>query len=52
MTPAPTARSRTFYRAWYEYLQGKGWADRAYLYMLDEPNDPKPTSASPISAMV
>lgn len=28
-----------YYRSWYEYLKKKGWAERAYLYMLDEPND-------------
>jgi len=28
-----------FYRSWYAYLKKKGWAERAYLYMLDEPND-------------
>jgi hypothetical protein len=28
-----------FYRSWYEYLSGKGWAERSYLYMQDEPND-------------
>ena len=27
-----------YYRSWYAYLQKKGWAARAYLYMLDEPN--------------
>jgi len=30
-----------FYRSWYQYLEKKGWAARAYLYMLDEPNDPE-----------
>jgi len=29
-----------FYRSWYDYLERKGWARRAYVYMLDEPNDP------------
>ncbi|RJP19005.1 MAG: DUF4091 domain-containing protein [Candidatus Omnitrophota bacterium] len=28
-----------YYRSWYAYLQKKGWEKRAYLYMLDEPND-------------
>jgi hypothetical protein len=28
-----------YYRSWYAYLKKKGWAERAYLYMLDEPND-------------
>jgi hypothetical protein len=35
-----TNRSKAirYYQSWYAYLQKKGWADRAYLYMLDEPN--------------
>lgn len=28
-----------YYRSWYAWLKTKGWAGRAYLYMLDEPND-------------
>jgi hypothetical protein len=28
-----------YYRSWYAYLAKKGWAERTYLYMLDEPND-------------
>jgi len=28
-----------YYRSWYAYLKKKGWAECAYLYMLDEPND-------------
>lgn len=27
-----------YYQSWYAYLTKKGWAERAYLYMLDEPN--------------
>lgn len=34
-------KATRFYRAWHEYLERKSWADRAYLYMLDEPNDPE-----------
>ena len=34
-------KALNFYRSWYAYLEKKGWADRAYLYMLDEPNDPE-----------
>ncbi|OGG53585.1 MAG: hypothetical protein A3F84_02700 [Candidatus Handelsmanbacteria bacterium RIFCSPLOWO2_12_FULL_64_10] len=30
-----------FYRTWHAYLEKKGWAKGAYLYMLDEPNDPE-----------
>ncbi|MCL5281893.1 MAG: DUF4091 domain-containing protein [Planctomycetes bacterium] len=35
-----TNRSKAirYYQSWYAYLQKKGWAERAYLYMLDEPN--------------
>lgn len=32
-------KALAFYRSWYAYLEKKGWAARAYLYMLDEPND-------------
>ncbi len=32
------ARAIRYYEWWYAYLQKKGWAERAYLYMLDEPN--------------
>jgi hypothetical protein len=31
-------KATRYYQSWYAYLQKKGWADRAYLYMLDEPN--------------
>ena len=30
-----------FYRTVFAYLEKHGWAKRAYLYMLDEPNDPE-----------
>lgn len=36
---ADREKALRFYRSWYAYLEGKGWADRAYLYMLDEPNE-------------
>ncbi len=32
------AKAIRYYEWWYAYLQKKGWAERAYLYMLDEPN--------------
>ena len=32
------AKAIRYYQWWYVYLQKKGWAERAYLYMLDEPN--------------
>jgi len=38
---ADRAKAVQFYRSWYAYLAKKGWAERAYLYMLDEPNNPK-----------
>ncbi len=33
------AEAIQFYRTLFAYLETKGWARRAYLYMLDEPND-------------
>ncbi len=30
-----------YYREFYQYLKENGWDKRAYLYMLDEPNDKK-----------
>ena len=32
-------KAQRFYRSCYEYLERKGWAERAYVYMLDEPNE-------------
>ena len=32
-------KAPAFYASWYAYLADKGWAERAYLYMKDEPND-------------
>jgi len=32
------AKAIRYYEWWYAYLQKKGWATRAYLYMFDEPN--------------
>ncbi|MCP4642416.1 MAG: DUF4091 domain-containing protein [bacterium] len=34
-------KAKRFYQSWYAYLEKKGWAKGAYLYMLDEPNDPE-----------
>jgi hypothetical protein len=31
-------KALNFFRSWYAYLESKGWADRSYHYMLDEPN--------------
>ncbi len=39
ITGANREKAINFYRSWYAYLASKGWADRSYLYMLDEPND-------------
>lgn len=38
--PLDRQREQTmnFYRSWYQYLTQKGWENRAYLYMFDEPN--------------
>jgi hypothetical protein len=35
---AGRSKAIRYYQSWYAYLQKKGWAERAYLYMLDEPN--------------
>jgi hypothetical protein len=32
-------KAKRYYGSWQEYLRGKGWLERAYLYMLDEPNE-------------
>jgi hypothetical protein len=37
MLGADRAKATAFYRSWYAYVERKGWADRAYLYMFDEP---------------
>jgi hypothetical protein len=34
------SRAAAFYRSWYAYLERKGWEERAYLYMFDEPLNP------------
>lgn len=38
---ADREKAALFYRSWYDYLEQKGWEDRAYLYMYDEPKRPK-----------
>jgi hypothetical protein len=35
---AGRSKAIRYYQSWYAYLAKKGWAERAYLYMLDEPN--------------
>jgi len=34
-------KAKRYYASWYAYLERKGWTKGAYLYMLDEPNDPE-----------
>ncbi|HDS74172.1 MAG TPA: DUF4091 domain-containing protein, partial [Firmicutes bacterium] len=36
MLGAEREKAARFYQSWYAYLERKGWADRAYLYMFDE----------------
>jgi glycosyl hydrolase family 123 len=33
------AKTAAFYSSWFDYLESKGWAERSYLYMVDEPQD-------------
>ena len=40
MLGADREKVARFYNSWYDYLERKGWADRAYLYMYDEPKKP------------
>ena len=34
-------KAARFYNSWYDYLVRKGWEDRSYLYMYDEPLKPE-----------
>jgi hypothetical protein len=36
--PAEREKAQRYYRQYYDYLKQNGWNQRAYLYMLDEPN--------------
>ncbi len=36
--PEERAKALRFYADYYRYLEKNGWADRAYVYLLDEPN--------------
>jgi len=38
ISPANEERARRYYRDFYKYLKDNGWEERAYVYMLDEPN--------------
>ena len=35
------SKAAAFYRSWYNYLEQKGWGERAYLYMFDETLKPE-----------
>ncbi len=39
--PEAIEKSKRYYREMYQYVVDRGWEDRAYLYMLDEPNSVK-----------
>lgn len=41
MLTANRAKAIRYYRELYAYLKDNGWDKRAYLYMVDEPNDQK-----------
>ncbi|NOR74491.1 MAG: DUF4091 domain-containing protein [Draconibacterium sp.] len=41
MLGADRDKATAFYRSWYNYIERKGWEDRAYLYMFDEPLRPE-----------
>ncbi len=36
--PDQREKAVRYYRDYYEYVKANGWADRAYVYLLDEPN--------------
>jgi hypothetical protein len=38
MTTTNRIKALNYYRDFYKYLKENGWENRAYLYMLDEPN--------------
>lgn len=39
--PVAIDKSRRYYQEMYKYIRDNGWGNRAYLYMLDEPNSVK-----------
>ena len=39
--PEAVEKSKRYYKEMYQYIVDRGWEDRAYLYMLDEPNSVK-----------
>jgi len=36
--PDQREKALRYYRDYYRYVKSNGWADRAYIYLLDEPN--------------
>ncbi len=36
--PDQREKALRYYRDYYQYVKSNGWADRAYIYLLDEPN--------------
>ncbi len=39
--PEQREKAVRYYRDYYEYVKANGWAERAYIYLLDEPNTPE-----------
>ena len=38
ISPANREKAQRYYKEFYQYLADNGWEERAYVYMLDEPN--------------
>ena len=38
VAPAEREKAQRYYRDYYRYLKENGWAERAYVYLWDEPN--------------
>ncbi len=41
IAPEEREKAQRYYREYYEYLEENGWHERAYVYVLDEPNLPE-----------
>jgi len=41
IAPADREKAMRYYRDYYDYVKQNGWADRAYVYLWDEPNLPE-----------
>jgi len=39
--PEQREKALRYYRDYYQYVKSNGWLDRAYVYLLDEPNSPE-----------